>query len=128
MKQDAEVHADEDKKKKEGVELKNIADTMVYTAEKMLADGKDKIDESDAKKVQEKIDALKAIKDSDDINNIKSASEELSKVAQEVGAKMYSASAEATADKQAEQAMELRMRILKKLMRRRRTKGQRINN
>ncbi|EKD47470.1 MAG: hypothetical protein ACD_66C00046G0001 [uncultured bacterium] len=104
MKQDAEVHADEDKKKKEGVELKNIADTMVYTAEKMLADGKDKIDESDAKKVQEKIDALKAIKDSDDINNIKSASEELSKVAQEVGAKMYSASAEATADKQAEQA------------------------
>lgn len=91
MKQDAEAHAEEDKKKKEQVEVKNVADTMVYTAEKMLVDGKDKIDEADAKNVQEKIDALKDVKDSEDIEKIKSVSEELSKVAQEVGAKMYQA-------------------------------------
>ncbi|MBU4315489.1 Hsp70 family protein, partial [Patescibacteria group bacterium] len=91
MKQDAEVHAQDDKKKKESVEVKNIADTMVYTAEKMIADGKDKISEDDIKKVQEKADALKAVKDGDDIEKIKSLSEELSKVAQEVGAKMYQA-------------------------------------
>ncbi|MFH1611203.1 MAG: molecular chaperone DnaK, partial [Patescibacteria group bacterium] len=66
MKQDAEVHAQDDKKKKESVEVKNIADTMVYTAEKMIADGKDKISEDDIKKVQEKADALKAVKDGDD--------------------------------------------------------------
>ncbi|MBU4452773.1 molecular chaperone DnaK [Patescibacteria group bacterium] len=91
MKQDAEVHAQDDKKKKESVEVKNIADTMVYTAEKMIADGKDKISEDDIKKVQEKADALKAVKYGDDIEKIKSLSEELSKVAQEVGAKMYQA-------------------------------------
>lgn len=91
MKQDAEAHAEEDKKKKEAVEVKNVADTMAYTAEKMLEEGKDKIDEADKKRVQEKIDALKAIKDGDDLEKIKAASEELSKVAQEVGAKMYQA-------------------------------------
>ena len=91
MKQDAESHADEDKKKKESVEVRNVADTMVYTAEKMLVDGKDKIDEADAKNVQEKIDALKDVKDSEDVDKIKTVSEELSKVAQEVGAKMYQA-------------------------------------
>jgi molecular chaperone DnaK len=89
MKQDAEAHAQEDKKKKETVEVKNIADTMVYTAQKMVDDGKDKLSADDAKKVQDKIDALKAVKDGDDTDKIKSLSEELSKVAQEVGAKMY---------------------------------------
>jgi molecular chaperone DnaK len=89
MKQDAEAHAQEDKKKKETVEVKNIADTMVYTAQKMVDDGKDKLSADDIKKVQDKIDALKAVKDGDDTDKIKSLSEELSKVAQEVGAKMY---------------------------------------
>jgi len=104
MKSDAETHAEEDKKKKESVEVKNVADTMVYTAEKMLVDGKEKIDESEAKNVQEKIDALKAVKDGDDIEKIKSVSEELTKVAQEVGAKMYQAEqAEAASQQPADQ-------------------------
>jgi molecular chaperone DnaK len=102
MKQDAEVHADEDKKKKEGVEIRNVADTMVYTAEKMLIDGKDKIDEAEAKQVQEKIDALKDVKDSEDTDKIKAVSEELSKIAQEVGAKMYQADQAAEAQSAAE--------------------------
>ncbi len=100
MKMDAETHAQDDKKKKEAVEVKNIADTMVYTAERMLVDGKEKISEDEVKKVQYKIDALKAVKDSDDVEKIKSASEELSKVAQEVGAKMYQAEQSQTAGSQ----------------------------
>ncbi len=89
MKTDAEAHADEDKKKRESIEIKNTADTMVYTAEKMLKDGEGKISEDDKKNIQEKIDALKAIKDGEDIEAIKKASEELSEAAQKVGAAMY---------------------------------------
>jgi molecular chaperone DnaK len=89
MKQDAEVHAEDDKKKVESIEVKNIADTMVYTTEKMIKDNKDKISEEEAKELQEKTDALKAVKDGDDIDAIKKASEELSEIGQKVGAKMY---------------------------------------
>ncbi|MFH1767174.1 MAG: molecular chaperone DnaK [Patescibacteria group bacterium] len=89
MKSDAEVHAEEDKKKRETIEIKNTADTLVYTAEKMLHDGAEKISEDDKKSVQEKIDILKPLKDSDDIEAIKKASEELSEAAQKVGAAMY---------------------------------------
>ncbi len=91
MKKDAEEHAEEDKKQKERVEHQNIADTMVYTSEKMLADSGDKITDEEKKEVQDKIDALKAIKDSDDHEAIKKAADELSTVAQKVGAKMYQA-------------------------------------
>ena len=89
MKQDAEAHADEDKKKKEQVEMRNVADTMVYTSEKMLAEHRDKVSDDEAKTLQEKIDALKALKDGEDIEAIKNASEELSQKVQELGAKMY---------------------------------------
>lgn len=89
MKQDAEAHADEDKKKKEQVEMRNVADTMVYTSEKMLAEHRDKVSDDEAKTLQEKIDALKALKDGEDIEAIKKASEELSQKVQELGAKMY---------------------------------------
>ena len=89
MKQDADVHADEDKKKRESIETKNIADTMVYTAEKMLKEAGDKVNEADKKLVEEKIEALKKVKDGDDLEAIKKASEELSEAAQKVGAAMY---------------------------------------
>ncbi len=89
MKADAEEHAEDDKKKKEEVEVRNVADTMVYTAEKMLSEHKDKVSEDEQKTLAEKIDALKAIKDGEDIEAIKKASEDLSQRAQELGAKMY---------------------------------------
>jgi molecular chaperone DnaK len=91
MKKDAEEHAEEDKKAKERVEHQNIADTMVYTSEQMLKDAGDKITDEERKEVQDKIDALKAIKDSDDHEAIKKAADELSDTAQKVGAKMYKA-------------------------------------
>jgi len=89
MKKDAEVHAEEDKKKKEKIETQNTADTMVYTAEKMLKEAGDKVSDADKKEVEEKIEALKKLKDGDDVEAIKKAADELSQSAQKVGAAMY---------------------------------------
>lgn len=89
MQKDAEVHAEEDKKKKENIEIKNNADTLVYTTEKLLRDAKDKIKEEDKKSIEEKVEALKKVKDGDDTEAIKKASEELSLEAQKIGTAMY---------------------------------------
>ena len=95
MKKDADEHAEEDAKRKERVEHQNIAETMIYTTEKMLKDGGDKISEIERKEVEEKIEALKKVKDGDDHEAIKKAADELSTVAQAVGAKMYEAQGKA---------------------------------
>jgi molecular chaperone DnaK len=95
MKKDAELHAEEDKKKKEVVETKNMADTLVFTTEKALRDAGDKITADEKKPVEEKIEALKKVKDSDDIAAIKKATEELSQAAQKIGEKLYKAAQEA---------------------------------
>jgi molecular chaperone DnaK len=89
MKQDAEAHADEDKKKRDLSETRNIADTTVYTVEKMMVDFKDKMSDDEKKDLQTKIDAVKAVKDGEDVEKMKSAADELSKAAQTIGAKMY---------------------------------------
>lgn len=89
MKKDADEHAEEDAKRKERVEHQNIAETMIYTSEKMLKDAGDKITADERKEVEDKIDALKKVKDGDDHEAIKKAADELSTVAQAVGAKMY---------------------------------------
>jgi len=89
MKKDAESHAEEDKKKKESIEVKNMAETMVYTTEKMMKEAGDKAKEEDKKEVEEKLEALKKLKDSDDLEAIKKASDELATSAQKVGAAMY---------------------------------------
>jgi molecular chaperone DnaK len=94
MKQDAEVHAAEDKKKQELIEARNIADTMVYTTEKMMKEVEEKkiaITDDEKNKINENLKIVKEVKDKDDVELIKKASEELSKVAQAVGAKMYQA-------------------------------------
>jgi len=94
MKQDAESHAAEDKQKQELIEARNIADTMVYTTEKMMKEVEEKkveITEEEKNKVNENLKIVKEVKDKDDIELIKKASEELSKVAQVVGTKMYQA-------------------------------------
>ena len=95
MKKDAEAHEEEDKKKKDVIETKNIADTMVYTTEKMMKENADKIKEEDKKDVEEKLEALKAVKDGEDIEAIKKASDELTDAAQKIGAAMYQQEQEA---------------------------------
>ncbi|MCX6762829.1 MAG: molecular chaperone DnaK [Candidatus Moranbacteria bacterium] len=91
MAKDAEAHAEEDKKKKEAVEARNLADTLVYTTEKALRESGEKIAEDKKKPVQEKIEALKKVKDGEDIEAIKKATEELSQEAQKIGQELYAA-------------------------------------
>ncbi len=95
MKKDAETHAVEDKKRKELIETRNMAETMVYTTEKMLKEAADKVSADDKKATEEKLEALKKLKDSEDVEAIKKAADELATVAQKVGAAMYSAAQQA---------------------------------
>ncbi len=89
MKKDAEMHADEDKKKQELIETKNLADNLVYTTEKTLKEAGDKVSEDVKKEIEEKIEDLKKLKDSDNIEEIKQKTNDLSQVIQKVGAEMY---------------------------------------
>jgi len=95
MKKDADLHAEEDKKKKDLIDAKNMADTLIFTTEKTLKDYGDKVSEDAKKEIQEKIEALKKVKDSDNIEEIKKASEELSQSIQKVGSDLYKAQQEA---------------------------------
>jgi molecular chaperone DnaK len=73
MKQDAEVHAAEDKKKQELIEARNIADTMVYTTEKMMKEVEEKkvaVTEDEKNKINDALKAVKDVKDKDDVEAI----------------------------------------------------------
>ncbi len=89
MQEDAEKFADEDKKKKEAVEVRNQADTLIYTAEKTLADAGDKVKEEDIKTIDEAVAALKEKKDSEDLEEIKKLTEDLNTKLMKVGEQMY---------------------------------------
>jgi molecular chaperone DnaK len=89
MKKDAEAHADDDKKKKEQVEIKNQADTVVFTTEKLLKESGEKMKDEDKKELEAKLEELKKVKDSDDIDDIKKKMEEMNAVAQKIGTAMY---------------------------------------
>ncbi|MCX6720465.1 MAG: molecular chaperone DnaK, partial [Candidatus Staskawiczbacteria bacterium] len=89
MKKDAEIHATEDKKKQEVIEIKNTADALVYTCEKTLKDSADKIKPEDKKLVEDKMSALKDAQKSDNIEEIKSKTKDLSETIQKIGAELY---------------------------------------
>jgi molecular chaperone DnaK len=97
MQKDAELHAEEDKKKQEAVEAKNISDQLIYTAEKSLKDNADKITEEIKKGVEEKVEELKKVKDGTDMEAIKKASAELSTEMSKIGEHMAKQNAEAQA-------------------------------
>lgn len=88
MKRDAEANAEADRQKKELVEAQNLADQLVYAAEKALKEHGDKVSEDIRKNVQEKIGALKTARGGSDINTIKSASEALSSAMSAIGQAM----------------------------------------
>ena len=106
LKKDAEIHADEDKKNKESVEAKNIAETLIYTSEKTLKDASDKIEQNKKKEVEDKIEELKKALKSDNIENIKKTTEELSGSIQQVGAEMYKAQQDAQQNQQKQAGQE----------------------
>lgn len=89
MRKEAELHAEEDKKKKENAETRNQADAVVFTTEKLIKESGGKMKPEDLKELQDKAEDLKKIKDSDQIDLIKKKMEELNAVAQRIGAAMY---------------------------------------
>ena len=88
MKSDADAHADEDAKRKDLIESKNLAEQAVYTAEKAVKDNGDKVSEEIKTEVNEKITALKTAREGDDIEAIKSATEALSTSLSKIGEAM----------------------------------------
>jgi len=89
MKQEAQAHAEEDKKKKETTDIKNSAEALLYTAEKAIKDAGDKLDKNIKKSIEEKINALKKAKDKNNTEEIKSKSQELSNEMQKIGTELY---------------------------------------
>jgi molecular chaperone DnaK len=88
MQADAELHAEEDKKKKELVDLKNTAEMMIFTGEKSLKEYGDKVDASVKQEVEDTLGALRTAKEGTDMEAIKKASEELSGALSKIGEAM----------------------------------------
>ncbi len=89
LKQEATMHAEEDRKKKELVEAKNNAEQVIYAAEKSLKDAGDKVPQEIKDSVSQKIEALKSVKDGNDAEAIRTKIEELSTELQKIGQAMY---------------------------------------
>jgi molecular chaperone DnaK len=108
MVRDAEAHAADDKQKREAIEARNHADSLIYSTEKSLKDFGDKIDAADKQKIEDGIAALKKVMDGKDTEAIKKASDELTqashKLAEAVYAKAQSAGADHAGDAHQEEA------------------------
>jgi molecular chaperone DnaK len=98
MTKDAELHADEDKRRKELVETRNSADALVHATEKSLKDLADKVDADTKANVQKEIDNVKKVKDGDDIDAIKSAVEALTQASHKLAELMYAQAAKENPD------------------------------
>jgi molecular chaperone DnaK len=86
---EAERFAEEDRKKQELVEARNGATTLVYSVEKAMRDYKDKIDQAEAEKLKELLKTTEETAQGDDVQDIKSKTEELSEASQKLFSKMY---------------------------------------
>ena len=96
MRRDAEAHADEDKKQREDVEVRNEADNAVYRSEKMLKDNAAKISGDDKGKIETAINEVKEALKGGDAATIKASSEKLNEAWQAVSAELYKAASEKT--------------------------------
>ena len=88
---DAEAHASEDKKKKEEVEVKNNAESLIYNSQKTLDELGDKVSGEEKAKVQDKIKNIKKTLEGNNVDEIKDATDKLTKVFYEISEKLYSA-------------------------------------
>ncbi len=93
MVDDAESHADEDQHKKELIEARNRADTLVYSTEKLLSENRDKIERADVSAVEEAIAETREAMEGDDVGRINSATEALTQVSHKLAEAMYQAQA-----------------------------------
>lgn len=101
MVNDAEVHSEEDKKRREMIDVKNQADNLVYSLEKTLRENKDKIASEEASKIQMEIDNTKSAISSDSIEQIKKALETLTKASHKMTEMMYKQSEQQQAQQEA---------------------------
>ncbi len=99
---EAEMNAEADAKRQEEIEIRNNADSLIYTSEKTLDELKDQVSEDEKTKVEGLVAELRELIAGDDIDAIKEKSDELSNVIQEIGAKIYQ-QAQAEAQAQAQQ-------------------------
>ncbi|EFI42394.1 MULTISPECIES: molecular chaperone DnaK [Peptoniphilus] len=88
---EAEMFAKEDSKKKDLIEARNNADSMIYQSESTLEELKDKIKAEDKEKIEKAIESLKSVKDSEDLDEIKAKTEELTKAFYAVSEEIYKA-------------------------------------
>jgi molecular chaperone DnaK len=95
MIKEAEMHAEEDRKRREAAELRNQADHLIFTTEKTLKDLGDKVDQADVQKVNDAKDELKKALEGNDQQTIKTAMDKLSQVVQEMSVKLYQQAAQA---------------------------------
>ena len=100
---DAEQFADQDKKKREEAEIRNNADSLVYTAEKTKTDLAGKITQEQTRKIDTAVAALKDALASNDMTQVKAKSDELQKVLQEIGTMVYQQAAAEYAKQQGQQ-------------------------
>ena len=113
MMKDAEAHAEEDKQRREEAEVRNLGDSLVYQTEKFLKENEDKFTEGESAEkkaeVESAITELKAALGGSDIPAIKSATEKVSELSQQLGAALYAANAatgESDASAKAEDGVE----------------------
>jgi molecular chaperone DnaK len=95
MRHEAESHADEDRKRLEEIEVRNQCDAAVYQTEKLLRENRDKVSESDAKAVEEAVEACKKAMADGGVDNIKKATEQLQHATHALAEAMYKANAAA---------------------------------
>ena len=100
---EAEMNAEADAKRQEEIEIRNNADSLIYTSEKTLDELKDQVSEDEKTKVEGLVAELRELIAGDDVDAIKAKSDELSNVVQEIGAKIYQ---QAQAEAQAQQAQQ----------------------
>jgi molecular chaperone DnaK len=97
MVKDAEAHAEEDKKRRELVEVQNQAEALIHTTEKTLAEAGDKVEAADKTAVEAAIAELKTAAEGDDTDDIGAKTEALAQISMKIGEALYKQAAEAEA-------------------------------
>ncbi|MGI9416643.1 MAG: molecular chaperone DnaK [Geminicoccaceae bacterium] len=97
MVQEAEANAEEDKKKKELIEARNQADSLIYSTEKSLGEFGDKVDPSEKASIEQAVSELKSVLDSEDVEDLKAKTDALGQASMKLGEAMYKAQAESEA-------------------------------